>query len=387
MATSPKNCNDTESENCENVITGKKHRYFSMLPNLIDAMGLSVYAHRLYTHINTVVGWSSSDTCTESSRTIGEICQMSLGSVTNAKKELEERNLIEVKTYTNPETKHKQCKITITDTWPQNYAYQSVNFLVEKAAQKSVCSPHEQTCSSCEHTRSCGVLKKEELKTLLRVNPVDKILEPLQEMQKILQPEEEQKKQKSSSLPKETGVSQETNPQIGVQSRTFIDYEKMIQDCPTDLSKHDAVDWFYQHLQYTLGDKAYEQAVELYRQREGEVVREKRDADTQRERYIQSMNNGAVTKEQVEGELCTVFDMEYSFVGKYTQQRLRKLVERVKRGETVEQFKQWWTTSDWRGKGGQAPTLENIFTYWPQAFKSSVVQAKVTLATDGGAYV
>src|SRR6266481_4364218 len=61
-------------------------RYRTELPNLIDDLGLSMVAYRLYGHYKRVCG--TDGLCWQSARTIAGHCKMSVGSVVNARKQL-----------------------------------------------------------------------------------------------------------------------------------------------------------------------------------------------------------------------------------------------------------------------------------------------------------
>jgi hypothetical protein len=89
------------------------------LPNLIDDMGLSVYAFRLYVHLKRVA--EDEGSCWQSARTLAEACSMSAGQVSKAKDELEQKQLI---------ARHPKIlrggigdDITIVDIWPKNFAH------------------------------------------------------------------------------------------------------------------------------------------------------------------------------------------------------------------------------------------------------------------------
>lgn len=87
------------------------------LPNLIDDLGLSVYAFRLYVHLKRVA--EDEGSCWQSARTLADACNMSSGQVSKAKDELEQKQLI---------ARHPKIlrggigdDITIVDIWPQNF--------------------------------------------------------------------------------------------------------------------------------------------------------------------------------------------------------------------------------------------------------------------------
>jgi len=100
------------------TIIDESKSYFFMIPNLIDEMGLSVYAFRLYCHFKRVTGESGE--CWQSTATISEACQMSTGSVSNAKAELAEAGLIRVEKRIAKGGARDSDLITITDIWEKN---------------------------------------------------------------------------------------------------------------------------------------------------------------------------------------------------------------------------------------------------------------------------
>lgn len=118
------------------------------LPNLIDDMGLSVYAFRLYVHLKRVA--EDEGSCWQSARTLAEACNMSSGRVSEAKDELEQKQLI---------VRHPKIvrggigdDITIVDIWPQNFA----RYAPESAPSQE--SDHHTITSTPEviTTRSLG---------------------------------------------------------------------------------------------------------------------------------------------------------------------------------------------------------------------------------------
>lgn len=89
------------------------------LPNLIDDLGLSVYAFRLYVHLKRVA--EDEGSCWQSARTLATVCNMSSGKVSEAKDELAQKGLI---------ARHPKIlrggvgdDITIVDIWPLNFKH------------------------------------------------------------------------------------------------------------------------------------------------------------------------------------------------------------------------------------------------------------------------
>ncbi len=115
------------------VQSRKDAQYFTMLPNLIDDLTLSVYAVRLYLHIKRVTGETGE--CWQSTETLARVCDMSMGSVSNAKKELEAAALIAITTGQNGRNLYDI--ITIQDIWARNIRH------YENGGGKLTPSPHE----------------------------------------------------------------------------------------------------------------------------------------------------------------------------------------------------------------------------------------------------
>lgn len=108
------------------------HIYRTEIPNMVDEMGLSVYAFRLYVRFKRVAG--DQGKCFYTTPQLAEQCKMSEGSVSKAKKELVALGLIAI----DRDDKWIRDNITIVDVWPANFAYfADINPPV-------VCSPHEQ---------------------------------------------------------------------------------------------------------------------------------------------------------------------------------------------------------------------------------------------------
>lgn len=61
--------------------------HFSQIPNMVDDMGLTPYAYRLYGHLKRVTGEKGK--CWQSTETLAKACGMSAGKISESKKELE----------------------------------------------------------------------------------------------------------------------------------------------------------------------------------------------------------------------------------------------------------------------------------------------------------
>ena len=97
------------------------HDHYSCIPNLVDDMHLTPLAFRLYCHFKRVAGELGA--CWQSGATLSKACNMSTGSISEAKHELERTNppLIHIqrKKKANGDWYHE---ITVTDIWKVNHA-------------------------------------------------------------------------------------------------------------------------------------------------------------------------------------------------------------------------------------------------------------------------
>ena len=124
-------------------------KFYAMIPNMVDDMNLSPYAFRLYCHIRRRAGENGA--CWEGTRALAENCNMSIGSISKAKRELSDAGLIiiEEKEANNVTYHH----ILIVDVWQQNNTKYS-----------DTRSPGEHPRSYSEHPRSPGERKKNPIK-------------------------------------------------------------------------------------------------------------------------------------------------------------------------------------------------------------------------------
>lgn len=133
-------------------------RYRTELPNMIDDMpDLSPYAVRLYLRFKRVAGSSSEGACWQSTRTLAEGCNMSIGKVAAAKKELEKRGLIKIEKRKSPAGPGSDY-ITIVNIWAQNFSTYA------HTAEPEACSPNEQDRSYYEQACSPNELKNNHVK-------------------------------------------------------------------------------------------------------------------------------------------------------------------------------------------------------------------------------
>lgn len=137
-------------ENNSIIDEGDRGGWWIMIPNIIDQPDqykLSVHAFRLYIHLKRVVGekLDNSGLCWQSTRTLANYCNMSLASISKAKKELELTELIKIELV--PGNNGFIHHITLVDIWEKNFSY----FTKQKAEKRS---PHERLSSSSERKRS-----------------------------------------------------------------------------------------------------------------------------------------------------------------------------------------------------------------------------------------
>lgn len=139
----------------DTLITSEDRAYFTMIPNMVDDMALSVYAFRLYCHIRRVAGEGGA--CWQGTSTLAETCKMSAGKVSAAKQELAEAGLIQVE-FKNAKN-YNYHHITVKDVWGANMAKYTV-----QDVKDSYLSPDEQYRSPGERHRSPGETKKNPVK-------------------------------------------------------------------------------------------------------------------------------------------------------------------------------------------------------------------------------
>ena len=95
---------------------------FTSVPNIIDDMGLSPYAVRLYMRIKRRAG-DVGGACWENTNNLATGCRMSVGSVVKAKKELQKAGLIQIEAKENPHGGKPYHEISVVDIWVLNSKY------------------------------------------------------------------------------------------------------------------------------------------------------------------------------------------------------------------------------------------------------------------------
>ena len=96
-------------------------RYFTILPNLLDDMGLSPHAIRLYLRLKRRAG--EDGICFENTENMAEGCNMSPATISRTKAELEIAGLITIKKRKSPHGHFPGHVITIIDIWKSNIEF------------------------------------------------------------------------------------------------------------------------------------------------------------------------------------------------------------------------------------------------------------------------
>jgi predicted transcriptional regulator len=96
-------------------------KYFTILQNILDDMGLSPYAIRLYFRLKRRAGEKGE--CWENTKHLAEGCNMSKSQVSRSKAELEIAGLITIKKRSLAHGHFPGHIITIVDIWRDNVDY------------------------------------------------------------------------------------------------------------------------------------------------------------------------------------------------------------------------------------------------------------------------
>lgn len=100
------------------------------------------------------------------------------------------------------------------------------------------------------------------------------------------------------------------------------------------------------------------------------------DSPAARKGVQQAMMEGMNRCETIKTRLAERFKLNYVWKSKSNQEILEWLMGRPE-VETVDIFADWWWSDDWRRTKKGAPSLTEIYTYWPQAFSTpEFTQAK-----------
>ncbi len=125
----------------------KPANYFWQMANMVDDIGLSVYAFRLYSRLVRISSIRNVDVST---RALAESCKMSMGSVSNAKSELIDAGLISITK--KPSGRGEDYdEIHILDITARNVRHCEALFVSSPGElTESHSSPHELTSSPDE---------------------------------------------------------------------------------------------------------------------------------------------------------------------------------------------------------------------------------------------
>lgn len=145
------------------------HDYFSQIPNIVDELNLTPHAYRLYGHLRRVAGEAGK--CWQSTKTLAKSCNMSMGKVSEAKRELEDTYPPLIRVISKTKENGIYHEITITDIWGMNHEYfTGVSVHIVKTPPKR---------SQCENPRSqCETKKnpvKEEPKEVLTSKDLEQV--------------------------------------------------------------------------------------------------------------------------------------------------------------------------------------------------------------------
>lgn len=113
---------------------------FTMVPNFVYRLGMSPYAVALYGYIKQAAG--EQGRCFKATKTIAEELNMSAGSVSGAKDELEHNGLIRIHEVKGPHGGKPLHSIAILDVWQRNAEFIQTH--------KKERSPYEQASSPSE---------------------------------------------------------------------------------------------------------------------------------------------------------------------------------------------------------------------------------------------
>ncbi len=123
---------------------GDLRKYRTEIPNLVLELGVSPYALALYVHLKRTAGQDGA--CYKGTRRLAEDTGISVGKISDARKELEEAGLIEVQRFEN---RRKSAEVTCNDIWLKNFQH-----FAERSPHEhknaEVCSPHERERSPHE---------------------------------------------------------------------------------------------------------------------------------------------------------------------------------------------------------------------------------------------
>ena len=136
--------------------------YYTQIPNLVDVMHLSPFAYRLYGHLRKVAGETGK--CWQNTETLAKECNMSGGTVSNYKRELENVYPPLIRIESKPFEKGIYHEIVITDIWAINHAFWSGEEVTILCADGVAFHSVNDYRSCGELDRSCGETKNNPIK-------------------------------------------------------------------------------------------------------------------------------------------------------------------------------------------------------------------------------
>jgi hypothetical protein len=96
--------------------------HFTMVPHLVELLNLTPNEFTLYVHYRRVCGELPDGLCWQSIRTIASVTHMSTGSVTKARRRLDELGLIKVVEVFNKHGGKNYLNVSLVDIWNLNHA-------------------------------------------------------------------------------------------------------------------------------------------------------------------------------------------------------------------------------------------------------------------------
>lgn len=131
-------------------------KYFTMLPNLLDDVGLSPYAFRLLVHYYRVCGGNS--TCYEGVRTTAKRTCMSVGKVSESRRELEQDGWIKLRAEQFENRPAPTLVVSIQDRWKENMEqYENGSPSVKAKAKKKKAKPKATDAEQTIKNRTVGI--------------------------------------------------------------------------------------------------------------------------------------------------------------------------------------------------------------------------------------
>jgi hypothetical protein len=98
----------------------QKHSHFTMIPNIIDDLGLTAQAFRLYYRVARRSGSNLDAACWENTKSLAKTLRMSKSTIIRAKQELLDAKLITITEKKNPNGGEKYHEISLVELWEIN---------------------------------------------------------------------------------------------------------------------------------------------------------------------------------------------------------------------------------------------------------------------------